>query len=159
MELMLGDSSKTLTPTGVELHNKLALALPYFIGSYKGGRNESFMYGLIIGVFTDYDMTGAYGTVMRMMGDPDYSGLRKLTTADIMEGLNVDETFLTNNYVGCYIKFECPEGLNYPPFAVRVDKTAIVYPRKGVCNCTGPELDVALRLGVKVEVIEGWMIP
>jgi hypothetical protein len=41
--------SKLMTPKGVELTGNVAQYLPYFLGSYHGGRNESYGYGIFKG--------------------------------------------------------------------------------------------------------------
>ena len=41
-----------------ERHEKLA------IDSYHGGRNECFLFGFQEGIFTDYDLEGAYSTAL-----------------------------------------------------------------------------------------------
>lgn len=156
---MLGVVSQAMTPTGVELHGLLASALPDFIGAYKGGRNESIMHGEVDGQWVDYDMSGAYGTCMRQLGHPDYARLRRLTWDDLIAGLENDSNFLITNYVVAYVDFVCPDGMKYPPFAVRVDETATVYSLKGRVRCTGPELDAALRSGVKITILHAWIIP
>uniref|UniRef100_T1FLC8 NADH-ubiquinone oxidoreductase chain 4 n=1 Tax=Helobdella robusta TaxID=6412 RepID=T1FLC8_HELRO len=49
------------------------LMLPYFIGSYREGRNESFSYGIdSSSVWDHYDLTGAYATGLGLAGSPAY---------------------------------------------------------------------------------------
>jgi hypothetical protein len=43
---LLGDSSATQTPKGLLTTSQIGLKLSYYIGNYKGGRNEDFMYGV-----------------------------------------------------------------------------------------------------------------
>jgi len=43
------DIARVMTPIGVELSKGLANYLPYFLGAYHGGRNESFLYGVFSG--------------------------------------------------------------------------------------------------------------
>jgi len=62
---------KILTPSGVELSGDLHEYLDYFLGSYHGGRNESYLYGIVKGDFYDYDLPGAYPTAMAMLDYPD----------------------------------------------------------------------------------------
>lgn len=44
-KFLLGNSSTTLTPKGLSATTEIGIKLPLFIANYKGGRNESFMYG------------------------------------------------------------------------------------------------------------------
>jgi hypothetical protein len=43
--LLLGDTGSIITPTGLNNIGEVGLYLSHFIGNYKGGRNESYMYG------------------------------------------------------------------------------------------------------------------
>ena len=61
---------KILTPAGVELSGDLHDYIDYFLGSYHGGRNESYLYGVVKGEFYDYDLPGAYPTAMAMLDYP-----------------------------------------------------------------------------------------
>jgi len=63
--------AKLNTPLGIELSGDLHEYIDYFLGSYHGGRNESFIYGVINGEFYDYDLPGAYPTAMAMLDYPD----------------------------------------------------------------------------------------
>jgi len=62
---------KILTPSGVELSGDLHEYIDYFLGSYHGGRNESYIYGIVKGEFYDYDLPGAYPTAMAMLDYPN----------------------------------------------------------------------------------------
>ena len=42
----LGEASVTHTPKGLFATKNIGLKLNYYISNYKGGRNESFMYGV-----------------------------------------------------------------------------------------------------------------
>lgn len=59
------------TPVGIA-SNHFSLLLPLIIGSLHGGRNESYIYGLCLGEFHDYDLPGAYPTAMSLLSYPDY---------------------------------------------------------------------------------------
>jgi len=63
--------AKLNTPIGIELSGDLHEYIDYFLGSYHGGRNESYIYGVINGEFYDYDLPGAYPTAMAMLNYPD----------------------------------------------------------------------------------------
>ena len=62
---------KVLTPSGVELSGDLHEYIDYYLGSYHGGRNESYIYGIVKGEFHDYDLPGAYPTAMSMIDYPN----------------------------------------------------------------------------------------
>jgi len=65
------DLAQLNTPVGIELSGDLHEYLDYFLGSYHGGRNESYIYGIANGEFYDYDLPGAYPTAMAMLNYPD----------------------------------------------------------------------------------------
>ena len=65
------DLAKLNTPVGIELSGDLHEFIDYFLGSYHGGRNESYIYGVVKGEFYDYDLPGAYPTAMAMLDYPD----------------------------------------------------------------------------------------
>ncbi|KAI0867190.1 hypothetical protein GGS24DRAFT_486364, partial [Hypoxylon argillaceum] len=44
-DYFINDSSKTQTPKGLFAVGDIGLNIGYYIANYKGGRNESFMYG------------------------------------------------------------------------------------------------------------------
>lgn len=77
---LVGDTSKVQTPRGLHATNFIGLKLSYFIANFKGGRNETFMYGVDEDTnWYDYDLASAYTTVMAMIGDPDYKSAKNLT--------------------------------------------------------------------------------
>ena len=65
------DLARLNTPMGIELSGDLHEYIDYFLGSYHGGRNESFVYGIVNGEFHDYDLPGAYPTAMSILEYPD----------------------------------------------------------------------------------------
>jgi len=47
-EYLIGEASKIQTPQGLSKIGDLGLKMSLYISNYKGGRNESFMYGVDI---------------------------------------------------------------------------------------------------------------
>lgn len=45
-EYFMGDASKTITPKGLHASQMVGIKMSLYIANYKGGRNESFMYGI-----------------------------------------------------------------------------------------------------------------
>ena len=43
--------NKVFTPLGIECCGNLHEYIDYYLGSYHGGRNESFIYGVVNGTF------------------------------------------------------------------------------------------------------------
>lgn len=81
------------TPVGVEMSNGLTDFIHYYLGSYHGGRNESYIYGNIPGPLFDYDLPGAYPTAMSLLSYPDYS---KGVVIQEMEGVEFQQLILGN---------------------------------------------------------------
>jgi hypothetical protein len=42
----MGEPNEIMTPVGIDRSGYASLSLPMYIANYKGGRNESFMYGV-----------------------------------------------------------------------------------------------------------------
>jgi hypothetical protein len=55
-----------------------------YLACYRGGRNESFMYGLdTTNTWYDYDLTSCYTTVMSILGTPDYDNVESIDVKSI----------------------------------------------------------------------------
>lgn len=151
--------SKLYTPIGVELSGSLHTYLDYFLGSYHGGRNESYIYGLIQGVFYDYDLPGAYPTAMSLLNYPDWNKIEVFSSLETRYFLDKYENSLINSYTALKINFKFPETVRYPNLPVRLDKSSIIYPLTGTSFCTGLEFLLAHRLGCEIEILGGAFIP
>jgi len=69
----LGDVRSSHTPKGINFGGSTLEFSNLFIGSYRGGRNECFKYGIDKSrTWYDYDLTSCYSTIMSMMGQPVY---------------------------------------------------------------------------------------
>ena len=152
----LGNPSKVFTPKGLS-SSPISVFLSLFIANYKGGRNESFMYGIDNETtWYDYDLASAYTTSMACLGDPDYSKHRVLTSKDV-KGLTPNDVF--SSYIAVEAYFTFPESVKYPSIPCYVDKTTTVYPIKGRAFLTGFELLLAMQQGCTFNVIQGVLIP
>jgi hypothetical protein len=81
---LLGNSEEVQTPKGLFYTGDVGLHLSYFIGNYKGGRNESFMYGVDPEtIFYDVDLTSAYTTAMAHLSFPNYSSGSLINPAEL----------------------------------------------------------------------------
>jgi hypothetical protein len=58
-EYLLGNSEEIQTPKGLFYYGEVGLHLSYYIGIYKGGRNESFLYRGHKTQWFDYDLLSA----------------------------------------------------------------------------------------------------
>jgi hypothetical protein len=69
----MGNADELQTPKGLFASRNIGAHMSYFIANYKGGRNESFMYGCDEKTnWIDYDLTSAYTTGMADLALPDY---------------------------------------------------------------------------------------
>lgn len=161
-EYLIGDSSGTLTPKGLVITGDIGLKLSYFIASYKGGRNESFMYGIDRDAegnrtWVDYDLTSAYPTGMAILAHPDYWSARNLTKDELLQISDFD---LVHNYLVMKVLFEFPMDTKFPSIPVNVDENLTCYPLRGEAVITGIEFCLAKRQGCNfVEIHDIFLIP
>jgi hypothetical protein len=140
--ILIGDASSLQTPRGLAQTSNLGLNLNYYVGSFKGGRNESFMYGVDREhTWYDYDFTSAYTTVMAMMGHPVYEDL-KILTSEELEKMSKSE--ILNSYLVIHCDFKFPENVKYPSLSCFTGSSSTVYPLSGQSIITGSEYLVAL---------------
>jgi len=148
---------EVFTPIGVE-SNPFSLHLPLFLGSLHGGRNESYVYGLCLGEFIDYDLPGAYPTAMSLLGYPDYTKLEIFLNLSGEELLKSSRDLL-KSYTVLKVKFQFPKTCLYPNLPVRLEKSSIIYPLTGEGICTGSEFLLAMDLNCSIEIEQGVYIP
>jgi len=164
-EYTMGDTGKLFTPKGLSEIGIVGLKLPLYISNYKGGRNESFMYGINDGFHIyDYDLKGAYTTAMAAMGSPNYSLAYSYTDEQCdklrrtaKEKLDFGE--LVWSYTVFRVVFKFPEGTRYPSIPCNIDPTITVYPLAGEAVITGSEYYLARLQGCDIEISEGFSIP
>jgi hypothetical protein len=156
--LSVQDLSVVYTPKGVEL-TEFAHYLFYFLGSYHGGRNESFIYGTYTGAVSDYDLPGAYSTAMSLLGTPNYD---KITMISTQESSEFDAQYwndLLYSYTALRVTFKFPKSVKYPNLPVRLDHSSIIFPKTGTAYITGLEYRLARTLGCEIHILGGCFIP
>lgn len=152
--------AKVNTPTGIELSGELHEYIDYFLGSYRGGRNESYLYGIVKGVFYDYDLPGAYPTAMALLDYPDWERRESIRTVPGEVFYNSHgEKRIIKSFTALKIKFKFPETVKYPNLPVRLDFSTIVFPLQGETFCTGHEFILAMKLKCAIEILGGVFIP
>jgi hypothetical protein len=162
-EYHLGDMQKVLTPKGIQTTGAVAAALPLFLGSSRGGRNESFAYGFDTSQrWYDYDLTSAYTTALALAAEPNYSRHWIIPTDfkpdDLVSFIN--SPLLYNTYSAFVVEFQFPSDRKFPNLPVHLDKTLTVYPLEGESFANGLSLKVALDNGCKIlNVKSGCVIP
>lgn len=137
---------KKKTVPRANLHENEALA----VECYHGGRNEAFFFGASgEDQWSDVDLCGAYSTALAMIGMPSWDDLRV--------SQNVGD--YTPAVIGlARIRFEFPADLRFPCVPMRADNN-LIFPLTGETNATAPEIWLALKLGAKIEILHGIVIP
>jgi hypothetical protein len=153
---LMGNTDEIQTPKGLFASRDVGAHLSYYIANYKGGRNESFMYGVDENTqWFDYDLTSAYTTGMTLLTLPDYFKGSLINPQDLASW-NVED-FL-NGYLIVNADFNFPEHIKYPSIPCFVDKTTTVYPLSGTAFLTGPEYWLALRQGCEMNIKSAFYI-
>lgn len=118
--------------------------------AYHGGRNEQFWFGPAFeDYWTDYDLSGAYPTAMALIQVPDW---RKIHTTTCVEDF-------TERTLGVAdVTFEFPKSVRFPTMPVRT-ANGLVFPRRGTTACGAPEIALAARLGAKLIINHGVIVP
>ena len=154
---LIGDSSRVQTPLGLQNIGKTGLKLSLYIGNYKGGRNESFMYGIDTQTqWFDYDLTSAYTTVLFKIGHPDYENGKSLTIKELYEMSN-DDLLFSFTIIKCTFSF--PSTVKYPSIPVYINETTTVYPLNGEAFLTGAEFILARNQACQFQILEIYHIP
>ena len=159
-DIHIGNIIAKLTPKNARSIDLSNYIIP-FIAGFRGGRNESMMFGLDLienesRSWFDVDLTSAYPTVMSILGQPNYDKAARLYNKTV---LNMSTQELILNYVVLKVDFEFPKDTKYPCIPTRVDDDIDIYPLKGSSIITGSEYLVAKSMGCKLYVNEGVIIP
>jgi hypothetical protein len=154
---LLGDTSSTITPIGLNMIKNIGLILPYYTSNYKGGRNESFMYGLDKEtMWYDYDLISAYTTVLAKAGHPDYANFKRLKEEELKK---MPKSEILYSYLIIKASFSFNESVKYPSIPCYVDDTCTVYPLEGTCILTGAEYLLAISQECKIIIEDIFYIP
>ena len=154
-DYLIGDSPRVQTPLGLQALGDVGLILDLFIKNYKGGRNESLMYGISGEKFYDYDLTSAYTTVLYQLGQPDYANIVKLTEDELLQ-LSDEDLLYSYTIIKCQFNF--PGNVKFPSIPVYVDETTTVYPLNGSAVITGAEYILARNQGCSINKLEIYQI-
>lgn len=137
-------SEKTSTPIR-------AINEPFIASCYSGGRNECYTFGpTTIGVYNDFDLAGAYTTGLVDLRLIDYDNF----------WFSRDPQDFVGHVLGfAYVRFAFPETTRFPSLPVRNANGGLVYPLSGFSYCTAPEIEVALNLGCRIDILHGVILP
>lgn len=159
-DVILGNVSSYMNPKGVRAVDISNYIIPYIAG-YRGGRNESFMYGIDIikdseRSWFDYDLTSCYTSVMTLLGHPDYDKASRLYNNTIQKMTSRD---LLLNYIIVEVDFKFKKNVKFPCIPTRVDNDIDIYPLEGRSIITGSEYLVAKSMGCDLSVRSGVLVP
>ena len=154
---LMGNSDEVQTPKGLFYTGDVGLHMSYFVGNYKGGRNESFMYGAEDKItWFDYDLVSAYTSGMSHLSFPHYPAATLVNPDEIEKWSEED---LLKGYIILNGTFKFPDNTKYPSIPCYIDKTTTVYPLFGTCLLTGPEYILAKNQGCSINIISAFYIP
>lgn len=143
-------SSRPVTKWVREANPAAKLFESFAISCYHGGRNECFLFGpTSISTFNDFDLSGAYTTGLVDLFALNYAEARM--TCDPAD-------FVGHVFGLARVSFKFPAHTRYPSLPVRTDY-GLMFPLSGESYCTAPEIEVALRMGCQIEILQGVIIP
>ena len=132
---------------------KVHWSLDFFTECYHGGRNEQFWFGPAFdSVWYDYDLSSAYPSAMALIGRPDWDKCRPIRNTEELLNFRSAELAFAN------VDFEFSDDVAYPVLPVRTDN-GLIFPRKGNSTTHISEILLAHRLGAKITLVEGRLIP
>src|SRR6202012_2111422 len=174
----ISDFKSIYTPKGLQSTGNIGLFLPLFLGGFRGGRNESYAYGINHeDKWFDYDLTSAYTTAMSHLGIPNFNKARYIVgqnqfkdfiehcTNPKDEELKPDGTkirdynTLYNAYTIFHVSFKFPSDTIHPCLPVSIDETSALYPLEGETIVTGYEIYLASLMKCNITLIRGVIIP
>lgn len=117
---------------------------------YHGGRNEQYFFGAgEEGVWTDWDLAGAYTTALALIGLPVWKAIRPSRDLD---------DYQPRALGFAHVRFRFPNRTRFPCLPVRV-ASGLLFPLSGTSCCAAPEIYLAQRLGAEVEILNGIIVP
>jgi hypothetical protein len=157
----LADANKVYTFKGLFETYGIGDKLPLFIQTFRGGRNESFCYGMDFSgkIWYDYDLTSAYTTIMYGLTNPIYKWGSFVSEDEFKREIEKDNNYLLNSYFAIKCSFEFNKGIHYPCLPCNYDSDNTVYPLKGEGVYTGAEIFAALNLNCNFKFKEIFRIP
>jgi hypothetical protein len=167
----IADFKSIYTPQGIQTTGNIGLILPTFMGGFRGGRNESYAYGIDReNTWYDYDLVSAYTTAMSHLGIPDFNKAKNISGAKALatfikncEGKSTGGDLFNNDFTDSYsifeIQFKFPSDTIHPCLPVSIDETSALYPLEGRTITTGYELYLAHLMNCKITLIKGTIIP
>lgn len=155
---LMTNVGKSLTPKGLSVLKEIGIKSTMYIANYRGGRNESFMYGFEKDTYWfDVDLISAYTTAMKLIGTPVYDKGELIKDTDTFK--NMSWKRMINSYTILSVDFEFPDSIKYPSIPCDVEEGVNCYPLKGSAIITSLDYLVALKQGADITIKEGYTIP
>ncbi|MEK7954318.1 hypothetical protein [Luteolibacter soli] len=120
--------------------------------AFHGGRNETYFFGATSeDDWYDWDLVGAYVTALSTLGVPDWENIRKPRSL---------HEFGPDTYGAALVRFSFPEDTRFPCLPCRAENS-LIFPLQGESFATAPEIELALRLGARMRIINdiAYIIP
>lgn len=120
------------------------------IECFHGGKNEQYLFGAgSLGIWTDYDLIGAYTSGLAAIGMPFWKEIRQTRDVDEYQ----PETL---GFARC--EFVFPEDTRFPCLPVRTE-AGLLFPLQGETFCAAPEIYLARKMGASIRIITGIIVP
>ena len=155
-------ASKDLEPQNNDAESLMVIASKAFHGGYNSCSDVGF-YDIET---YDYDLMNAYPTAMCLVSDQDWDNCiayhfergHVLTEQDFLNAEGIANPFLM---MFALVHYEFPHGIKYPCLLNEEDGVPVFTRTSdgldGTFAC-GPELYLAVKLGAKVTVLEGYIV-
>ncbi len=120
--------------------------------AFHGGRNETYFFGATAeDDWFDWDLVGAYVTALSTLGVPDWENIRK--PRSLYE-------FGSGTYGAALVRFSFPPDTRFPCLPCRAENS-LIFPLQGESFATAPEIELALRLGARMRIVNdmAYLIP
>lgn len=137
----------------------LAMTESAWSSAFLGGRNEAFAHGphspRRSDRWWDWDVKNAYVSAMGLIRDIDWEAPpRSLRTGRLRA-----EDFGPTDFLVVSARFRFPASTSMPCLPVKdASGHGLIFPLRGQCIATAPELYLALQLGAEIEVIMGYAL-
>lgn len=143
----LGYYKKTIKEVDAEA---LSHHTQFITECYHGGRNEQYWFGPgFEDHWIDIDLASAYPTAMSLIGLPKWEKIR--------DSQRISD-FGPSVLGFAWIDFIFPDHVRYPTLPVRTEN-GLIFPREGTCYCAAPEVFAAMKLGCRIKIRKGVIIP
>lgn len=124
----------------------------FIIKTAHGGRGECMYVGPTpVGSYNDIDANSAYTTWLSMLGIPNCNAAYVCLEPEEYRGHKLGFALVKITY--------CPDSVRYSVFAMEGSGQNLIFAKYGLSYCTAAEIEVALNLGYKFEILHGVIIP